>query len=67
LLEVFGDSSTDRNTISSWSQTFEVQHSIEDKEFFGRPTASTDNTSAFVVARILEEDNDVIAVESRIP
>jgi hypothetical protein len=71
LLEVFGDSSTDRNTLSRWSQPFEVQHSTEDKEFSGRPTTSTDYTSAFIIARILEEEKpmtyDVIAVESRIP
>lgn len=70
LLEV-GNSLTDRNTISPWSQTFEVQHSTEDKEFAGRPTTSIDNTSAFIITRILEEDRrmtyDVIAVESRIP
>ena len=67
----FGDSSTDRNTVSRWSQTFEVQHSTEDKEFSGRPTTSIDSTSAFIVARILESDSrmtyDVMAVDSRIP
>ena len=67
----FGDSSTDRNAISRWSQTFEVQPSTEDKEFSSGPTISTDNISAFIIARNLEEDSrmtcDVIAVESRIP
>jgi hypothetical protein len=71
LLEVIGDSSADRDTILRWSQTFEVQHNTEDKEFSGKPTTSTDNTSAFIIARILVEDRrmtyDVIAVESRIP
>jgi hypothetical protein len=35
---------------------FEAQHRTEDKGFSARPTTSTDNTSAFIIARILEED-----------
>lgn len=64
LQEACQESSLDRSTVSRWNKRFrEGRTSVKDDQRSGRPRTATDDTSAVIVATIIEEDRRLTCLE----